>query len=477
MNVEQVEQIVQQLLPILGGQENIASAAHCATRLRLVLVDDSKVDTQAITKVEGVKGCFNNAGQLQVIFGTGLVNQVHEELTRVTGISEASKSEVTDLAAKKLNPIQRLARTLSNIFVPIIPAIVSAGLLMGVLGLMKTYNWVDATSSLYILFDMFSSAAFIILPVLIGFSAAREFGGNPFLGAVIGGIMTHPALTNAWGIASGYQHMDFLGLDIAMVGYQGTVFPVMMTVWFMSKLERSLRKVVPHSLDLIVVPFLTIIVTGFVAMLLIGPAGRILGDGISWALNALYNQAGWLAGLVFGGTYSMIVITGIHHSFHAIEAGLLTNAAIGVNFLLPIWAAANVAQGGACLAVAIRTKDAPIKSIATPAGLSCLLGITEAALFGINLRFGKPFVAALVGGALGGFYMAAVKVGMSAVGLTGLPGAAIVVPGDLSLYLIGMVIAFGVAFAISWVLMPESAIWGESGDEAVGDEQAARAEV
>ena len=456
-----IENIVQQLLPALGGEANIATATHCATRLRLVLVDDSKADLQIVGKIEGVKGCFNNAGQTQIIFGTGLVNQVHAELIKHTGGVDASKDEVARAAAKKLNPLQRLARTLSNIFVPIIPAIVSAGLLMGFLGLMKTYNWVDPKSSIIILFDMFSSAAFIILPILIGYSSAREFGGNPYLGAVIGGIMTHPALTNAWGIAGGYESMNFLGLDIAMVGYQGTVFPIMMTVWFMSLVEKTLRKITPQSLDLIVVPFLTVIMTGFVALLLIGPAGRALGDGISYMLNTVYVQAGWLAGLLFGGSYSLLVITGMHHSFHAIEANLLTNAAIGVNFLLPIWAMANVAQGGACLAVAARTKDVQIKSVAMPSGLSCLLGITEAALFGINLRFGKPFLAALAGGTVGGFYVAFMDVGMSAVGLTGIPGAAIALPEDLLNYIIGMVIAFGVSFALSWVVMPQTAIEGE----------------
>jgi len=189
------------LLPLLGGKQNIASAAHCATRLRLVLVDDQLVDKSAIEKLDGVKGCFSNAGQIQIIFGTGLVNKVYADFIAVAGISESSKSELTDLAAQKLNPLQRVARLLSNIFVPIIPAIVASGLLMGLLGMVKTYGWVNADSALFVMLDMFSSAAFIILPILIGFTAAREFGGNPYLGATLGGILTHPALTNAWGVA------------------------------------------------------------------------------------------------------------------------------------------------------------------------------------------------------------------------------------------------------------------------------------
>ena len=440
------------LLPLLGGKENIASAAHCATRLRLVLIDDSKIDKNAIDKHDGVKGCFSNAGQIQIIFGTGIVNKVFAEFSQAAGITEASKSELTDIAAKKLNPLQRIARLLSNIFVPIIPAIVASGLLMGLLGMVRTYGWANPDSALFIMLDMFSSAAFIILPILIGFTAAREFGGNPYLGATIGGILTHPALTNAWGVAGGFKSMDFFGLDVAMIGYQGTVFPVLLAVWFMSLLEKRLRKVIPNALDLILTPFLTVIITGFVALLFIGPAGRALGDGISFVLSTLIDQAGWLAGLVFGGTYSAIVITGIHHSFHAIEAGLLGNPKIGVNFLLPIWAMANVAQGGACLAVYFKTQDVRIKSIAVPSALSALLGITEAAIFGINLRFMKPFLAALVGGALGGAWVVANHVGMTAVGLTGIPGIAIVQASSVVSYLIGLVIAFGSAFVISFLL-------------------------
>ncbi|MBZ6388918.1 MAG: sucrose-specific PTS transporter subunit IIBC [Pantoea dispersa] len=440
------------LLPLLGGRENIASAAHCATRLRLVLVDDAKADTAAIGKLEGVKGCFRNAGQLQVIFGTGVVNKVYAAFIREAGISETSKSEAADIAARKLNPFQRIARLLSNIFVPIIPAIVASGLLMGLLGMVKTYGWVNPDNALYIMLDMCSSAAFIILPILIGFTAAREFGGNPFLGATLGGILTHPALTNAWGVAAGFHTMNFFGIEVAMIGYQGTVFPVLLAVWFMSVLEKQLRRVIPDALDLLLTPFLTVIIAGFVALLVIGPAGRMLGDGISFVLSTLIAHAGWLAGLVFGGLYSVIVITGVHHSFHAIEAGLLGNPAIGVNFLLPIWAMANVAQGGACLAVWFKTKDVKIKAISLPSGFSALLGITEAAIFGINLRFMKPFIAGLIGGALGGAWVVSVHVYMTAVGLTGLPGMAIVQASSLLNYAIGMVIAFSSAFMISYLL-------------------------
>lgn len=447
-----IEKVAHQLVPLLGGAENIASAAHCATRLRLVLVDDAKADKEAINKLEGVKGCFSNAGQIQVIFGTGLVNKVHAAFIAAAGIGESSKSEAANIAAKKLNPFQRIARLLSNIFVPIIPAIVASGLLMGLLGLMKTNQWVSPDNALYIMLDMCSSAAFIILPILIGFTAAKEFGGNPYLGATLGGILTHPALTNAWGVAAGFNTMNFFGLEVAMIGYQGTVFPVLLAVWFMSVLEKQLRKVVPNALDLIITPFLTVIISGFVALLVIGPVGRLLGDGISLILSTLITQAGWIAGLIFGGLYSVIVITGIHHSFHAVEAGLLGNPNIGVNFLLPIWAMANIAQGGACIAVWFKTNDAKIKAITIPSGFSAMLGITEAAIFGINLRYGKPFIAALIGGAAGGAWVVGSHVYMTAVGLTAIPGIAIVQAGSIINYVIGLAIAFLTAFVLSLLL-------------------------
>ena len=447
-----VNQVARQLVPLLGGKENIATAAHCATRLRLVLVDDSLVQKEAIEALDGVKGCFSNAGQIQIIFGSGIVNKVHAAFIQAAGISESSKSEAADIAARKLNPFQRLARLLSNIFVPIIPAIVASGLLMGLLGMVKTYGWVNADSALFVMLDMCSSAAFIILPILIVFTAAREFGGNPYLGATLGGILTHPALTNAWGVASGFHTMNFFGLEIAMIGYQGTVFPVLLAVWFMSLIEKRLRRIVPDALDIILTPFLTVIISGFVALLIIGPAGRMLGDGISLVLSTLIAHAGWLAGGIFGGLYSVIVITGVHHSFHAIEAGLLGNPSIGVNFLLPIWSMANVAQGGACLAVWFKTRDVKTRSIVLPSAFSAMLGITEAAIFGVNLRFIKPFIAGIIGGALGGAWVVAMHVNMTAVGLTALPGMAIVQASSIGNYLIGMLIAFGVAFTVSLLL-------------------------
>ncbi|PRX22369.1 PTS system beta-glucosides-specific IIC component/PTS system sucrose-specific IIC component [Orenia metallireducens] len=444
-------EIAKQILEAIGGEENIDSAAHCATRLRLVLKDNDKADKAKVESISAVKGAFINSGQFQIIIGQGTVNKVYAELTKDSGVSEVSTSEAKKAAMQNLNPLQRFARMLSNIFVPIIPAIVASGLLMGLLGMANRFNWVDSSSSLYTLLDMFSNAAFIFLPVIIAFSAAKEFGANPYLAAALGGILIHPALQNAWTMAGGIEKtLDLFGMKVGMVGYQGTVLPILMAVWVMGYIERGLRKVVPNALDIIVTPFITILVTGFVSLLAIGPVMRFVGDGISAAILFTYDTAGIVAGLIFGGLYSSIVITGMHHSFHAIEAGLLSK--YGANFLLPIWSMANVAQGGAALAVYFKTKNTKLKAIALPAATSCFLGITEAAIFGVNLRLVKPFIAAAIGGALGGGYIVLTKVSMVGLGVTGIPGITIVKEGSMINYIIAGVIAFGGAFAATFLI-------------------------
>ncbi|WP_078550146.1 sucrose-specific PTS transporter subunit IIBC [Litchfieldia alkalitelluris] len=446
-------EVAEQLVPLLGGKNNVISATHCATRLRLVIDDETQIDKEAIEELDGVKGAFSSSGQFQIIFGTGSVNKVFETFGPLVGANsednEPKSMSHSDAAKNKMNPFARFARTLSNIFVPIIPAIVAAGMLMGLLGMMKTYNWVDPQSALYVMLDMFSSAAFIILPILLGFSAAKEFGANGYLGAVIGGIMTHPALLNPWGLSNAApETLDFFGVGVEMLGYQGTVIPVLLTVYIMSKLEKGLRKIIPNVVDLLLTPFLTVILTGFIALLVVGPLGRVLGNGITWTLDVIYGTAGPIAGLIFGGLYSTIVLTGVHHSFHAIEAELL--AKIGGNYLLPIWAMANVAQGGATLAVFFRTKNKKTKEIAIPAAVSAFLGITEPAIFGVNLKYRRPFIAAAIGGGLGGAYVVFTQVMANGIGLTGIPMFAIA--QDPINYGIGFLIAVVGAFVATLLL-------------------------
>ncbi|MBC5625330.1 PTS transporter subunit EIIC [Clostridium sp. NSJ-49] len=434
------------ILQFIGGNENVASAAHCATRLRLVVKDESLINKEEIENLDLVKGAFMNGGQFQVIIGQGIVNKVYAEFANITGIKEMSTADVKAEGAKKLNPLQRLAKVLSDIFVPIIPAIVAAGLLMGLLGLAGKFGLEQYSNTWWwMMLDWFSSAAFNFLPILVAISAAKVFGCNPYLAATVGGIMIHPALQNAWTQGTGYETIKVLGLiDMPLLGYQGTVLPILIVIFVMSYIEKGTRKIVPELLDILLTPLITVLVTGFLALAVIGPAANFIGAGISTFLTFAIDKLGIIAGLLFGGAYSSIVITGIHHSFHAVELSVL--AETGVNTLLPIWSMANVAQGGACFAAFLLTKNKKMKAIALPSAISTLFGITEAAIFGVNLRYKTPFIGAAIGGAIGGAYVVAMKVGMTAVGVTGIPGMAITASGSTLHYIIGLVIAVGVAF-------------------------------
>ena len=442
-----------EILPLLGGKDNVASAAHCATRLRLVLKDNSKADKEALDKLDYVKGVFINGGQFQIILGQGVVNKVYAELIKLCGITEMSTQDVKDAGAEKLNPVQKLAKLLSDIFVPIIPAIVASGLLMGIMGLCSKFGVSGEGTWWWTLLDMFSGAAFNFLPILVAISAAKVFKCNPYLAATVGGIMIHPALMNAWEQQSGKvaETMSVFGLiDMPLKGYQGTVLPILFVIFLMSIIERNVRKIVPNMLDILLTPLITVILTGFLALVVIGPFANWIGDGISVFLQYSLNNFGIFAGLLFGGLYSAIVISGIHHSFHAIELGLI--ATTGFNTLLPIWAVANFAQGGAALAVYFKTKNNKMKAIALPAAISCTMGITEAAIFGVNLRYRKPFIGAAIGGAAAGAYVVATKVQMTAVGVTALPAIAITTSNTMLNYCIGLIIAGAVSFIATFIM-------------------------
>ena len=436
-----------EILPLLGGKENVASAAHCATRLRLVLKDNAKADKEALDKLDYVKGVFLNGGQFQIILGQGVVNKVYAELIKLCGITEMSTQDVKDAGAEKLNPIQKLAKLLSDIFVPIIPAIVASGLLMGIMGLCSKFGVSGEGTWWWTLLDMFSGAAFNFLPILVAISAAKVFKCNPYLAATVGGIMIHPSLMNAWEQQSGKvaETMSVFGLiDMPLKGYQGTVLPILFVIFLMSIIEKNVRKIVPNMLDILLTPLITVILTGLLALVVVGPFANWIGDGISVFLQYALNNLGIFAGLLFGGLYSAIVISGIHHSFHAIELGLI--ATTGFNTLLPIWAVANFAQGGAALAVYFKTKNNKMKAISLPAAISCTMGITEAAIFGVNLRYRKPFIGAAIGGAAAGAYVVATKVQMTAVGVTALPAIAITTSNTMLNYCIGLIIAGAVSF-------------------------------
>ena len=452
----------QDILDHVGGSKNIASAAHCATRLRLVIADNKKVSKEALENVDGVKGVFEASGQLQIILGTGTVNKVFAEFIDIAGITASSKAEAKEAAAEKQNWFMRAIKLLGDIFVPIIPAIVASGFLMGIMNSLDFMNsngflHINTHSSIYVFANLFSNIAYTFLQILIAFSAAKAFGANQYLGAVIGMIMIHPSLQNAYTVATeGVQQTQsvFFGLfKIDMVGYQGHVIPVIIAVWILAVIEKKLHKIVPEVLDLFVTPLVSVFVTGYLTLSIVGPI-------FVWAENAILGAIQWMltlplgiGSLIMGGLYAPTVVTGIHQMYTAIDIGQL--AKYGVTYWLPLASAANVAQGAAALAVGIKSKDKKIKSLALPSSLSAFMGITEPAIFGVNLKFFKPFIAGCIGGGCGALYASLVHLGAKGTGVTGIFGILLCLNQPLQ-YLIEMVIAVGVAFVISFLIYKDA---------------------
>ncbi|MDQ6572759.1 sucrose-specific PTS transporter subunit IIBC [Haemophilus parahaemolyticus] len=460
--------IAEQTIAKLGGKENITTLAHCATRLRLTLTDESKVDKEAIENIEGVKGQFSTSGQYQIIFGSGTVNKVHAEMQKQMGIGDMSTSEVAAAGAANQPLLQRLVKGLADIFVPIIPAIVAGGLLMGIHSMLTSVGFFweghsvvtkyPEVSDLVDFINTIANAPFVFLPVLLGFSATRKFGGNPFLGAALGMLLVHPALADGWNYAKtlmegNIKYWNVLGLEIEKVGYQGTVIPTIISAWVLATLEKGFRKYVPSYLDNLVTPMFSLFIAGFLAFTVIGPFGREAGSLISSGLTWLYNSLGFVGGAIFGTFYAPIVITGMHQTFIAVETQLLADIAhTGGTFIFPIAAMSNIAQGAACLGVAFTMKDAKVRGLAIPSGVSALLGITEPAMFGVNLRYRHAFISAMIGSGLASAFIAAFNVKAIALGAAGFLGVASIKPDSLAMYSIGMVISFIVAFGLSVIL-------------------------
>lgn len=449
----------QEVIKHIGGKENIVSAAHCATRLRLVIADNSKMSTEELENVDGVKGVFEASGQIQIIFGTGVVNKVYEEFINIVGIAAGTKEEVKQAAAAKQNIFKRAIKTLGDIFVPIIPAIVASGLLMGLLeGLCNVWPEM-ASSGTYTIIHLFSNAAFVYLPILIAISAAKVFGANIFLGAVIGMIMIHSDLINAWAV-SGMNAADiptasaWFGIyDINLVGYQGHVIPVVIAVWLMSLIEKKLHKIVPEVIDLFVTPLVTVLITGYVTLTIIGPIFSTVENGVLAGAQWLITIPFGIGSAIVGAFYGPTVVAGLHHMYNAIEIGLISQT--GLNTWMPIATAANVAQGAAALAVALKTRNTKTKAMALPASLSAFLGITEPAIFGVNIRYMTPFIAGCIGGAAGALVAGIFGIGATAYGITGVFGFLITTHYTVQ-YAVVMLVAGAVAFFLSWFLYKET---------------------
>ena len=449
--------IAEEIYEKVGKKENLISAAHCATRLRLVIADNSKCDSKAVEEIEGVKGVFFASGQLQIILGTGTVNKVYDEFLQVSGLSAATKAEVKQAAAARQNIFKRAIKTLGDIFVPIIPAIVASGFLMGImeaLNFMVNNGFIsmDTTSSVYVFAKLFSNVAYVFLPILIAYSAAKAFGGNPYLGAVIGMLMIHPDLQNAWTVASeGVQVKQsvWFGLyEIDLIGYQGHVIPVIIAVWVMCFIEKRLHKIVPEMFDLFVTPLVSVFATGYLTYSIIGPVFVTIENGIIDGIQWLIALPFGVGSFIMGAFYAPTVVAGVHHMYTVIDVGQL--AKFGVTYWLPLASAANLAQGAAALAVALKSKNAKTKSMALPSALSAFMGITEPAIFGVNLRYFKPFICGCIGGACGALFASVTQLGASGTGVTGIFGILLCLNMPAQ-YIIMMAVSISVSFILTWL--------------------------
>ncbi|MEY1576131.1 sucrose-specific PTS transporter subunit IIBC [Streptococcus pyogenes] len=447
-------QIAAEVIEALGGRENVRSVAHCATRLRVMVYDEGKIDKEKAEAIDKVKGAFFNSGQYQMIFGTGTVNNIYDEVVAL-GLPTSSTSEQKAEAGKQGNIFQRAIRTFGDVFVPIIPAIVATGLFMGVRGLvtqpaiMDLFGVHEYGENFLMYTRILTDTAFVYLPALVAWSAFRVFGGNPIIGIVLGLMLVSNELPNAWIVASGgdVKPLTFFGF-VPVVGYQGTVLPAFFVGLVGAKLEKWLHKKVPEALDLLVTPFLTFAIMSTLGLFVIGPVFHSLENLVLAGTQAVLHLPFGIAGLIVGGIQQLIVVTGIHHIFNFLEAQLIANT--GKDPFNAYLTAATAAQAGATLAVAVKTKSTKLKGLAFPSTLSALLGITEPAIFGVNLRYPKVFVSGLIGGALGGWVAGLFGIAGTGFGITVLPGTLLYLNGQLLQYLVTMLVGLGVDFGIAY---------------------------
>ena len=443
------QEIAKKVIDALGGRENVNSVAHCATRLRVMVKDEGKINKEVIENLEKVQGAFFNSGQYQIIFGTGTVNKMYDEVVAL-GLPTSSKDDMKAEAAKQGNWFQRAIRTFGDVFVPIIPVIVATGLFMGVRGLLTALGMTlpaDVTTYTQILTD----TAFIILPGLVVWSTFRVFGGNPAVGIVLGMMLVSGSLPNAWAVASGGEvtAMNFFGF-IPVVGLQGSVLPAFIIGVVGAKFEKAVRKVVPDVIDLLVTPFVTLLVMSILGLFVIGPVFHVVENYILIGTKAILGLPFGLGGFLIGGVHQLIVVSGVHHIFNLLEVQLL--AADHANPFNAIITAAMTAQGAATVAVGVKTKNPKLKTLAFPAALSAFLGITEPAIFGVNLRFRKPFFLSLIAGAIGGGLASILGLAGTGSGITIIPGTMLYAGnGQLPLYLLMVAVSFALGFALTYM--------------------------
>ena len=463
--------VAGEVVEAVGGASNISAAAHCATRLRLVIADESKINQQALDDNEDLKGTFAAGGMFQIIVGPGDVDQVYANMVANHGVREVSKDEAKEEAEAGGNIFSRFIKMIADIFVPVLPALIAGGLLMalhsvltadGLFGKESVVDMYDWMTDYDALIKLVSSAAFASLPVLVGFSAAKRFGGNTYLGAAMGAAMVSPSLLSAysmtdaaaaakfWAYTDQSSVWNLFGLEVTKVGYQAMVIPTLVVTWIMCLIEKSLHKVLKGTADFLLTPLITLLVTGFLAFVIVGPVTRELSNYLTYGINWAYTTLGVFGGLIFGFFYSAIVVTGLHQSFPAIEIPLLpSNGGVG-DFIFPIASMANVAQGAAALAVFFKTRDAKLKGLAGAGGVSAVFGITEPAIFGVNLRLRWPFYCAMVASAIGSAGVALLNVRGQALGAAGFVGFVSIIPKSIPAYLALEVLVFVLSFGITF---------------------------
>jgi len=470
--------VAKDILTYVGGPGNIDAAAHCATRLRLVLNDVRRVDQKALDKDPDLKGTFTAGGMFQIIVGPGDVDFVFSEMVAKGDVKEVSKDEAREAGAKKGNPASILIKTIADIFVPILPALIAGGMMMalnnvltaeGLFGSQSLVQRWPRLGDYANLINMISSGAFAFLPILVGYSSAKRFGGNVYLGAAMGAAMVSTSLlpassmsdetarVNFWNyqatISNSADHWTLFGMHIDKIGYQSMVIPVLCVTWILSVIEKWLHKRLSGTTDFLLTPLTTLLLTGFLAFVVIGPITREMSNWITDGLAWTYNTLGAIGGAFLGMTYSPIVVTGLHQSFPAIELPLIAEMNNGGSgsFIFPIASMANVAQGAAALAVSFKTRDAKMKALAGAGGASAVVGITEPAIFGVNLRLRWPFFIGIGVASLGGAAVALLHIHSQALGAAGFMGFASIVPQDIPKYLFleatVFVLAFSAAFA------------------------------
>ena len=457
------KQVATRVLNALGGEDNVVGVAHCATRLRVVVKDNGGIDKQALDNDPDLKGTFEAGGMFQVIVGPGDVNVVFQEMTQqATKDIAVSTDKLKDIAANSGNWFSRAIRVLADIFVPLIPILVGGGLLMainnvltqpGLFGNQSIIEMYPAWEGAAGLINTLASAPFAFLPVLVGFTATKRFGGNEFLGAGIAMAMVMPDLVNGYSVAAAMEdgtmtYWDIFGFDVAQAGYQGSVLPILVISWVLATLEKFFHSKLKGTVDFLVTPVLTLLITGFITFVALGPVLRWAGDQLAYGLANVYDFTGPFGGLLFGLVYAPIVITGLHQSFPPVETMLWTQ---GGSFIFPIAAMSNIAQGGATLAVYFLAKSAKLKGLAGASGVSALFGITEPALFGVNLRLRWPFYVAICASAIGGALVALFNVLATALGAAGFIGFVSIQGSSVPAYLLICVITLVVSLASAYI--------------------------